>query len=279
MEIRPLRETDIAAVVALDRALFADPPEIAPELAVARGEARQRHLLATDPDGGWVAEDDAGELAGVSVGILRDDVWGLSLLDVRADLQARGIGRRLLDAALAYGDGARGRIVLSSTDPRAMRRYARAGLRLVPLVSAGGIVDRSRLRPADGVRVGTSADFEATAAASRFVRGATHHHDLPTLVAAGRELLVHERGFAVHDAGTPKLLAALDDDAASALLWACLAAAGPGATIGVNSMSSGQDWAVQVALEAGLALSPDGPLFVSGELGPLRPYLPSGPYL
>jgi hypothetical protein len=36
---------------------------------------------------------------------------------------------------------------------------------------------------------------------------------------------------------------------------------------------------VAIALEAGLALSPDGPLFVAGDVGPLRPYIPSGPYL
>ena len=30
---------------------------------------------------------------------------------------------------------------------------------------------------------------------------------------------------------------------------------------------------------SGLVLSPDGPMFVRGEVGPLRPFIPSGPYL
>ena len=34
-----------------------------------------------------------------------------------------------------------------------------------------------------------------------------------------------------------------------------------------------------VVLEAGLSLSPFGPICTRGELGPLTPYLPSGPFL
>jgi hypothetical protein len=34
-----------------------------------------------------------------------------------------------------------------------------------------------------------------------------------------------------------------------------------------------------VCLEAGLMLSPDGPMFAGGALGPLAPYIPSGAYL
>jgi hypothetical protein len=36
---------------------------------------------------------------------------------------------------------------------------------------------------------------------------------------------------------------------------------------------------VQACLRAGLALSPDGPVYVRGDVGPLAPYLPSGAYL
>jgi hypothetical protein len=36
---------------------------------------------------------------------------------------------------------------------------------------------------------------------------------------------------------------------------------------------------VRTCLDAGLALSPDGPIFTGGRLGPLRPYIPSGAYL
>ena len=275
-----MREDDVAAGHRLAEAAFGGGGSPLPEALVRRrGEGRIRHLLRTDPAGCWSAVDGDGELVGVGIALLRDGVWGLSLLVVRPDVQAQGVGRRLLEATLAYADGARGQIILSSTDPKAMRRYARAGLELVPMVAAAGIVDRSRIPAIDGVRTGTAADIPGTAAFSRHVRGAGHHVDLPELTSHDRSLLVHERGFAVHDHGTPKLLAALDDEAARALLWACLAASGPGATVLVDFIGPGQDWAVQTVLEAGLALSPDGPVFVRGELGPLRPYLPSGPYL
>jgi hypothetical protein len=111
------------------------------------------------------------------------------------------------------------------------------------------------------------------------VRGATHARDIPQLLASGARLLVHERGFAVHRAGSPKLLAALDDETARALLESCLAAAPRGRTVTVDYLSAGQDWAVRACVDAGLALSPDGPLFVRGEVGPLAPYIPSGAYL
>jgi len=280
MEIRPMRAEDAAAGYRLMiEAWGEDPTPLPPGVARQRGEGRILHLLRTDPGGCFSAVGADGEVCGVGIALVREGIWGLSLLVVAADRQAQGIGRRLLDATLGYADGTRGQIILSSTDPKAMRRYARAGLRLVPMVSAAGIVDRSRIPAIEGVREGTPADFAATAAFSRTVRGASHATDLPEMAAYGRTLLVHERGFAVHDRGTPRLLAALDDEAAAALLWACLAAGAPGSTVHVDFIGPGQDWAVRTVLEAGLALSPDGPVFVRGELGPLRPYLPSGAYL
>ena len=93
----------------------------------APGRADQR----TDPGGAWVAERD-GEVVGGALAIMREGVWGLSLLVVRPDAQSSGAGRELLARAFAYGDGARGHIVLASRDPRALRAYARLGLTLHP---------------------------------------------------------------------------------------------------------------------------------------------------
>lgn len=270
---------DVPVTAGLARTVFSAPGEAASAEDVRRGEARQAHLLATDPEGAWVALDEAGEVCGVALAIRREGVWGLSLLAVRPDVQSRGIGRRLLERAWAYGEGARGRIVLSSTDPKAMRRYARLGLAVRPCVAAGGIVDRSRL-PAPSGAVRASEDVERTAPVSRHVRGAAHVADLPAMLDAGGRLLLHgDRGFAVHDERAVRLLAARDEAAAVDLLWACLAAAAPGATVAVDFLAAGQDWAVRTVLDAGLALSPDGPVFTGGRLGTLAPYVPSGPYL
>src|SRR3954452_19245750 len=120
----------------------------------ARGQSRVAHLLETDPGGPWVAEA-GGRVVGVALALVREGLWGLSLLAVEPPRQDQGIGRRLLDAALAYANGARGAIILSSTDPKAMRRYALAGFDLRPCVTAAGMVNRSllpgglRSRPGD----------------------------------------------------------------------------------------------------------------------------------
>jgi hypothetical protein len=49
--------------------------------------------------------------------------------------------------------------------------------------------------------------------------------------------------------------------------------------VNVDFLTAGQDWALPVCLDARLSLSPDGPMFAGGALGPLAPYVPSGAYL
>jgi hypothetical protein len=75
------------------------------------------------------------------------------------------------------------------------------------------------------------------------------------------------------------LVAARDDEAATDLLWSCLGRGPAGESVHVDFVAERNDWAIRVALDAGLALSPDGPVFVRGETGPFAPYLPSGAYL
>lgn len=272
---------DLAAAAAIGRAAFDPPDEIVTALALARSERRFAHLMATDPGGAWVAADDDGTIVGAAMGIVREGLWGLSFLAVVPRLQARGIGRELLERARAYGDaaGCTSQLILSSTDPKAMRRYFRSGLRLRPSVAAAGIVQRDRL-PARHPDIVASADVAATAEFSRHVRGASHAADVAVFLENGMELLLHPgRGFAVHGDGAVRLLAARDPEAAAQLLWAVLIAAPPGATVAVDFLMAEQDWAIAVVLEAGLALSPDGPVFVGGDPGPLTPYIPSGAYL
>jgi GNAT superfamily N-acetyltransferase len=148
-ELRPMREDDVEAVN--DRAItaFEDldrrrQEPVAPRMEPDAAYVRYRRVLATDPDGCWVADGDDGAFAGAALAILRDRRWGLSLLAVRPGLQSGGLGSALLNRALAYGDGARGGIILSSSDPRALRAYARD--RLAHRRSAVG--DRRRGRRA-----------------------------------------------------------------------------------------------------------------------------------
>ncbi|HEY5144334.1 MAG TPA: GNAT family N-acetyltransferase [Solirubrobacteraceae bacterium] len=281
--IRPMRVDDALAVHELcSRVLFAPQPGVEEELGRARSLGRIEHLVATDPGGVWVAEAE-GRIVGVAMALMRERIWGFSLYAVDEALQGRGVGRRLLDASLAYGEdhGAQGWIILSSEHPGAMRRYARAGFALDPCVAAMGIPDLTRAPDAVArVEDAGAAGIPLADAIGRAVRGAGHGPDIPTALAGGARLLVLEdRAFALMREGNVMLLAATDDEAAGTLLWAGLTRAPRGATALIDFMTGAQQWAITVCLDAGLPLSPDGPAFTKGRLGPLAPYLPSGAYL
>ncbi len=284
--IRPLRSEDVAAAADVGwRALSPYMPQAVAEDALDPGpriawqRARVAHLLDTDPEGCWVAEA-GGEVVGVALGLVREDVWGFSLFGLLPEHQGRGVGRELLRAALTHAEGRRGGIILSSVNPAAMRSYFRAGFRLLPTVSLGGVArldaipDGLRSRPGDPEADGATIDL-----ASRHVRGASHRRDIPMMIGASRLLVLEGEGFAVHREGKVALLAATSDEAARDLAWSCLAAAPPGATVEIEFVSAGNDWAVDVGLRAGLSLSPVGPIFVRGRLGTLRPFIPNGAYL
>lgn len=275
-------EADVTAVHELSTATFEDlgrrlrePPS--PPGDPAAAHVRLRRILATDPGGCWVIEDARG-LSGAAVALLREGLWGLSLLVVRADRQSAGIGRELLAQALDYGAGARGGIILASADARALRAYVRAGFALHPTVYGTG--KPRDVAAAPEVRQFEPADHELAAAVDQFVRGAAHGADLDALAEAGNELLTFPgRGYAVHRSGSVKTLAAFDDEAAAALLRTVLAHTPGGANADVDWLSAAQQWAVDVAIAARLELRRGGAVCVRGEVGPLRPYLPGGAFL
>jgi GNAT superfamily N-acetyltransferase len=271
---------DVAPAEAVARSLLftgANPDDPA---VVERGRARVAHLQRTDPGGAWVAEAD-GEVVGLALALIREGLWGFSLFAVASAHQGRGVGRRLLEASLDYGRDARGHIVLSTESPAAMRRYVLLGLDIRPCVAAAGIVDPTRRPALDGIVDAGVEGIAAADAIGRAVRGAGHGRDLAAMFEAAdtRLLLYEDRAFAVLREDRVALVAGLDDEAATRALNGAFALATPGATVHVDFLSAGQDWAVRACLDAGLALSPDGPMFTGGDVGPLRPYLPNGAYL
>ena len=276
-----MRPDDVAAAEAVARAsLFrGDAPESDPP-AIERGRRRVAHLQRTDPAGAWVAEAD-GEIVGLSLALVREGIWGLSLFAVAGEHRGRGIGRELLEACFGHGADARGHLILSTEHPAAMRRYARLGLDLRPCVAAAGIVDRGRLPASDGVEEAGPEGIPVADAIGRAVRGAGHGIDLEVFLRdrGTRLLLVEDRAFAVVRGERVMLVAGLDEPASTRVLNGAFAATPPGATVSVDFLTAGQDWAVRACLDAGLVLSPDGPLFTGGDLGPMRPYIPSGAYL
>ena len=214
MRLRPLLPEDAPVVYDVMVQSFADlaarfhedpaPPPGDPE----PGRLRIRHLATTDPGGAWLAEED-GAVVGAALALLREGLWGLSLLVVRPGVQSRGTGRALLERALAYGEGARGQIILASSDARALRAYARAGLTLHPTAIAQG-VPAAVAMPA-GVRPYEPGDRSMTDAIGRHVRGAPHGDDLDVMRESGAAVLVlPDGGYVVHRDGGVGLLAARD---------------------------------------------------------------------
>lgn len=244
------------------------------------GRARLAHIARQDPHGCWVGVTGDGMIAGAGMAILREGFWGLSLLVVDPAHQGAGIGARLLGKTLKYAEDSHGGMILSSDDPRAIRQYARAGFELHPAMIAMGAVDHAALPGTSGVRGGGLADLCGAEEIGRELRGASHGGDLRALLDSGARMhVVPERGFAFQTDGTPKLLAARDEDAARSLLLCCLAQAPDGKECMVAFLSAQQGWALDVLFAAGLDVSPGGPVFVRGKLGPLTPYIPNGAFL
>lgn len=248
---------------------------------VERRKQRYRYFLEHDPEGAWVAVA-GGEIAGVALAIVREGVWVLSLFAVGEEYRNAGVGRALLERALAYAGGCRGGMIASSSHPAAMRRYALAGFALRPTLTANGVVHRASLPAGLESREGTVEDLGLAAEVDRLVRGAAHGPDLEFILGSGSSLLVAEgttgRGYAVVMDGSPALLGATTPETATDLLWSCLAQS-PGGPVEVAWITGAQHWVLPTVLEAGLSLAPAGPICVRGELGPLTPYLPSGPFL
>jgi GNAT superfamily N-acetyltransferase len=282
-----LDDVPAAAKVGGDALAGAIPAEFLPSspeeerLNDQRREVRVAHLVETDPESCWVAESDDGEIVGVALALVREGIWGLSLLGVKPGVQGQGIGGLVLGGALQTLAGCRGGLILATTDPRALRRYHRAGFALRPCVAAAGTINRSRIPGGLKARPGSIADDRALLDdVSRHARGASHGPDLETMLEVGATLLVHDDGgWAMVRDGSPIVLAARSDAVAADLLWSCFAAGNPGETVHIDFIAAGHDWAVEVALDMGLSLTSEGPMFVRGETGTLAPYLPSGAFL
>lgn len=275
--VRPMAAADVELVRLVSVAAFAtlDPPD--PPAPPGNARRRIEHLLGTDPGGCWVAEHD-GRVVGAAIAIVRDGLWGLSLLVVDPGHQSRGTGRELLARAAGHGDHARGHLILSSTDARAVSAYLALGLDLRPAAAALG--HPREVSAPDTVRAGGEDDAALIAAVDRHVRGAPHGSDIDALRGAGHRVSVFpERGYVVHRPDSVALLGARDRDAAADLLRAALAQAGDDG-IRVEWLTADQQWAVDVCREAGLRFTLGwGALLTRGEVGPLAPYLPSGAYL
>jgi len=288
---RPMTEADVpAAVAAFDSGFLAMLARHA--LPVTRNtiqderrrQDRTRHFLQTDPDGSWVAEDE-GIVVGMSQSFVREDYWTLSQLGTLPGRQGRGVGRELLRLALTHGDPRSPGTIQCSRDPKAMALYTSFGFVLHPVVAAWGAMRPGSVeRPAEVVRYEpdqvTERELEIVTAIDRKVRGSGRSVDIVSMLSqpGHRLLLFAEDGYAVARDDRIVVLGARDETSATLVLQAMLAEAPAGETIEINWLTSAQQWAIRVLVEAGIELQPFGPVMVRGMDGPPSPYIPSGGY-
>ena len=262
------------------RARFNLPAQARDAASDARFDARIRHFLSHDAGGAWVSHD-GDRVTGLAVALQRERLWVLSMLAVDPSAQSSGLGRALLERTLAYGDADGPGIILSSRDPRAMRRYTLAGFSLRPAVTAWGRLRRAGLSAVRGVREGTEADLDLATHVDRLQRGAARGPDYRVLLDDGGRMLVFDdgarRGYAiVRGNERPVVLAATDREVATALLTEALAGLADDRDVEVGWLTASQQWAIQVCLAAGLEVHPVGGVMVRGHPGPMSPYLPNG---
>ena len=283
--LRPMEVGDVDAAMAVIDAADADlvrqsgqPERPAPTAkqieASRRGHAR---FVRRDGPGAWVAVSGDG-VKGVAESIRREDFWGLSMLFIHPDFQSQGVGRELLGAALRYGAGARVRMIQSSPDPRAMRRYALAGLTMHPAADFSGTPDRSAIPGNLPGRSGDAGDLELVAAVEAAI-GRTRTEDVAFGIEGGGRLDVVEegprRGWMLWNPARLVMLGATDEETAANLLWRFIAGV-DGEAIGYG-LTARQNWAFSVCHAARLFLRVGGAMFVDGMDLP-GPWIPSGWY-
>ena len=254
------------------------PPTPEQQKQFSRGTQR---FIDEDSDGAWVALD-GDTVVGMGEAIRRDWFWGLSMLFVHPDAQSQGVGRLLIDRTLEYAEDATVRMIMTSPDPRALRRYSLAGLDIHPAVEASGVVDRSAIPHDLRGREGSADDLDLVDEVDMALLGRSRRDDVAfAMDGVGGSMDVvddqHGRGFVLLRKAHVTILGATDDATAAALLWRALARAGE-EKASLYCLTAAQDWAVKVCLAARLKVVGAGPLFVSGMDHPPGPWIPSGWY-
>jgi len=212
IRLRPAHPGDLPACVGVWHAGLTEygvrvgrppmPPTFGPLLGLLG------HVLATDPDGFWVAVADGqggagteGPVVAFASALRRERVWFLSMLYVQPGHQERGLGRRLLAQVLAGSDDAVHATCTDSAQPISNALYSRFGMmpRLPVLELVGrlehplpGLPDGIRAVPFDLLRAGPTDGAGPRRLASALERldrstlGYAHPQDHAYLAAQGR---------------------------------------------------------------------------------------------
>lgn len=242
----------------------------------AAGRLAHARFVERDGPGAWVAVAD-DRVVGVAESIRRGDFWGLSMLFVHPDFQSRGVGARLLEAAMGYAAGASQRMIESSPDARALRRYFLAGLAMHPAAEVSGVADRRSIPRSLPGRDGGKDDLDLVTSVEAHL-GRSRAEDVAFVLSDDRfRLDVVDsgpgRGWVLWAPDRLIMLGATDEQTATALLWRHLGACE--GEVRVSGFTAATQWGLAVAHEARLSVQVSGALFVDGMDIP-APWIPSG---
>jgi GNAT superfamily N-acetyltransferase len=173
-----------------------DPVEPDVEASWSRQGPFIEHLARTAAQF-WVAETDDGTVAGIARSTERAGLVELTEFFVDPTLQARGVGRSLLDRAFPLGWGTH-RSVIATLDPRALSLYLRFG------VHAGGLMADFSRAPVDErlatdleLAPGGVGDLAAVLDVEEQVLGHPRAVDIEFLMSARPLTLARRRGRVV----------------------------------------------------------------------------------
>ncbi|HSO30133.1 MAG TPA: GNAT family N-acetyltransferase [Candidatus Sulfomarinibacteraceae bacterium] len=198
----------------VDEATAKDPPI---ETGWARQGAWIEHLWATSAEN-WVAVDGAGTVIGWAMSVERDSHLELTHFFVEPGVQARGIGRGLIERAFPNGR-ARHKSIIATQDAPALSLYLRSGVHyvttsvdfIVPTsdVELTGDLTFERLAT-DGASI--DASIAAVAAIEVAILGASREPDTRFLLGMRPGWLAKQNGRVVGFAfGAQPLPPELDD--------------------------------------------------------------------
>jgi ribosomal protein S18 acetylase RimI-like enzyme len=204
LTFRPATEADLPACEAIWREGLNGylRPLGVPDVATDNPGLRRlhTHTLATDPARFLIAAGDGGEPVGFGSAIQRGPVWFLSMLFVKPDAQARGLGRAILDRILPSPlDGTVLATVTDSAQPISNALYASLGIGpRVPMFNLLGrpkdgwrtpaLPEGIRALPEDAADTGFVAERDAL---DRAVLGYDHDVDHRFAVSEGRHVFAY----------------------------------------------------------------------------------------
>jgi ribosomal protein S18 acetylase RimI-like enzyme len=176
----------------------ADPIPGDVESTYARSGPLFRHLAETAAEF-WVAEDGSHRVVGYARSIEHGPFFELTEFFVLPERQSAGVGRQLLERAFPEGRGEL-RVIVATTDVRALGRYLKAGLTArTPILSLIGPVEPS-WGDASPSREAITADGETLAEVAELDRanaGFDRGSALPWLADSREAILFRRDGRAI----------------------------------------------------------------------------------